>query len=165
MSVDVNGRRHVPAGVSDGGRFVATVRTEPAVSLESTSPAPGITEDDDDMFANGYCHVLAKALHERTGWPMVVVSDGPDGVVGWVHAGVRRPDGKILDVRGETDETWWVSNWGDVIDAYADDFDEFDGDLINGYDWTDDMDPEPADPAVVQRAAVVADLLLAHLHP
>jgi hypothetical protein len=134
---------------------------------------PPLSDADDDTFTGGYCHRLAQALHERTGWPQVVVSDGPDGQVGWVHAGVRTPSGEILDVRGLHTEDDWAEEWGAMVDAHGHDLPEdaeYDGDGVWVYPadqsgWT----PEEAWGApegglhegTEKRAAQVADLLIA----
>lgn len=134
---------------------------------------PPVTDADDDTFTGGYCHRLAQALHERTGWPQVVVSDGPEGPVGWVHAGVRTPSGQILDVRGLHDEEDWAEEWGATVDAYGLDMPEdaeFDSDDVWIYPadesgWTAENgwgEPEGGhSDATEKRAAQVADLLIA----
>ena len=48
------------------------------------------------MFLHGECYAFAIALSRGTGWPMVGFMQGD---VVW-HAGVRRPDGMLHDVRG-----------------------------------------------------------------
>jgi len=60
------------------------------------------------VFTEGWCWALAVALEARTGWPIVllVTSHGL-----WVHAGVRRPDGKVVDIEGPSDPETWVRKW------------------------------------------------------
>lgn len=70
-----------------------------------------LTEEDDERFTEGSCGELAKALHERTGWPIVLVADGTDGPAGWVHAAVQSPDGRVLDVMGWHDPDVWLGRW------------------------------------------------------
>lgn len=101
-----------------------------------TDPYPPIGEADEDTYTGSMCYQLANELHQATGWPVVVVGDGPQGSVGWVHAGVRRPDGKIVDVRGAHDEVEWIDQWAEWVDAYGEDEDDYDGDDVgvNGLD-------------------------------
>ena len=93
-------------------------------------PPAAITEQDVERFTEGACDALAFAIAERTGWPVVLCGDGPGGVMGWVHAAVRRPDGRILDVQGLWDESAWVSCWAEIADAYGNDLDGYDGDDV-----------------------------------
>jgi hypothetical protein len=55
-----------------------------------------------DVYAGGRCYELALALHETTGWPIVLLTDvavddwdGPS-----YHVAVRMPDGALLDILG-----------------------------------------------------------------
>lgn len=57
-----------------------------------------ITELDIIRFTEGDCHILARAIHLLTGWPMFSFDDGhgdPD-----LHAFVIAPSGKALDIEG-----------------------------------------------------------------
>jgi hypothetical protein len=120
------------------------------------------------MFTLKWCDVLAHALHERTGWPVVVVGDGRSG---WVHAGVRLPDEHILDVTGRHSATQWLDDWAVVMHEYGSDYrDQCDGfydpDDVDIYDWSEiDGDATvageevPAD--VLAAAALTSDHLLA----
>jgi hypothetical protein len=77
----------------------------------------GVVDDAaHDAFRTGQCHALALALHERTGWPLVVI--GPKeccydedcmdeetdstGACGCqvTHIAVQRPDGQVVDIDG-----------------------------------------------------------------
>lgn len=87
----------------------------------------GVGAHSREVFTNEHCAVLADALHARTGWPIVAMGDGPDGVVGWVHAGVLTPGGLIVDVDGLHEPADWAERWGDYVDSFGrDDLD---------YDW------------------------------
>jgi hypothetical protein len=75
-----------------------------------------IGEPEDEQvqrwFTRGACGGLALAMHERTGWPLVVIR--ADKIYGehttaaaptWVHLLVRHPSGMLLDIEGlKTDE-------------------------------------------------------------
>lgn len=70
------------------------------------------------VFNAGQCLALAIALSERTGWPLYLRVG--HGIIGRrrkacdyaIHAMVRKPDGKLLDVDGIRDEGDWVpSGW------------------------------------------------------
>jgi hypothetical protein len=171
MTIDVRGNVHAPAGVSTGGRFVSSQRAEPPVDLsERLEAAPDghmrLKDeylDDERLFTERYCEVLAKALHERTGWPIVVVSDGPDGVVGWLHAAVRRPDGMIVDIEGVHTADGWLERWGEWADAYGADYgDRYDPDMVDVHDYPPEPEgQEPPSPRVLERAGAAADRFLA----
>lgn len=53
------------------------------------------------QYLDGECYAFAIALHEGLGWPLIglIREDGPVPEEIW-HAGVRTPEGKLLDVRG-----------------------------------------------------------------
>ena len=54
-----------------------------------------------DYFSNGYCHELALELNRRTGWELwACVERSADFSSCGVHALVRLPDGRFLDVFG-----------------------------------------------------------------
>lgn len=174
MAMSSSDVARVPAGRPSGGEFAEHAKAASGVALAAPDEPqlpPGVTEDDEELFSYGQCHVLADELVNRTGWERVVVSDGPDGVVGWVHAGVRTPRGTIVDVRGEHDEMEWLDQWGEFADAYGRDFDdEYDGDSVAVYSatvhgWTDEGGghPEEPDPEVAMRAEQVAQLLMDHV--
>lgn len=166
-------RRQRP-GTPIGGEFAQEVRPyadtqllDPDVEPKPDLP-PGVTEDDDALFTRGQCHALADAISARTGWEVVVLSDGPDGVVGWVHAGVRTPNGTIVDVRGEHDELDWLDQWAEMVDSYGEKHDAYDGGNVAIYPatdhgWTRSGYSEPHDPQVWQRAQEVAQLVLDHV--
>lgn len=89
------------------GRFGSVERTETCLKLERDYE---VDEETIDTFTGGDCWRLAKELHERTGWPVLVVGDGKGN---WVHMGVRGPEGDFIDVYGastdaqETSEFAW----------------------------------------------------------
>lgn len=55
-----------------------------------------------EFFAHGYCVLLAVAMHERSGWPLVAfkrrMTDG--SIYPHAHMVVEAPDGKFLDIYG-----------------------------------------------------------------
>jgi len=58
--------------------------------------ATKISELDVEHFTRGDCHLLARAIHHRTGWPMHTFwKDVPGG-----HAFVITPSGWAFDVKG-----------------------------------------------------------------
>lgn len=64
--------------------------------------ADAFLEDMVHVYGGGRCYELALALHETTGWPMVLLTetevdrwDGPA-----YHVVVRMPDGALLDILG-----------------------------------------------------------------
>lgn len=74
-----------------------------------------------NIFSMGGCHILAVAIHDETGWPIVGVTD-PDNVFGdrlgggsCVHYCVKAPDGKLIDIDGaHTEEDLRDRFYGDV---------------------------------------------------
>lgn len=69
----------------------------------SFSLRPGVIDDEAlEFFQWGYCHLLACAIHEITGWPFAAV-EGISGRTGqwvWTHMGVLTPVGDFLDITG-----------------------------------------------------------------
>lgn len=95
-----------------------------------SSDDAGLPQPEQDRFTGGDCAALAAALHALTGWPIVLVGDGGDGHVGWVHAGVWTPASTVLDASGDHDPALWLENWGAVVDAYGADIDQYCGDDV-----------------------------------
>ena len=65
-------------------------------------------------FAHGNCAALALAVHDLTGWPLVIAARNanPDLLTDtWMHVLVQRPDGRYLDIQGahtpEDIESYW----------------------------------------------------------
>ena len=59
-----------------------------------------ISPDAEHAFTAGQCHALGLALHEATGWPIVV--DAPVPVIHqWGHVCVLHPDGDLVDIYGK----------------------------------------------------------------
>lgn len=48
---------------------------------------------------SGACGEIAWRIHERTGWPVVLLTSTGEG---WVHAAVALPDGTVLDGTGRS---------------------------------------------------------------
>lgn len=114
-------------------------------------PAALFGERDVQRFTEGDCHVLARALHLRTGWPIMAFVDKHDDQPD-LHAFVLMPDGRALDVQGAVSmqafkRRWKRSevaefNWKTLRSAFA-------SPAFGRYSY--------------QRAGVVAERLLAHL--
>lgn len=69
-------------------------------------------------FTQGQCHAFALAVHELTGWPVYVSGvdgmfsiQGDDPMKDGNHAFVVRPDGMVVDIRGEMPLDDFVANW------------------------------------------------------
>ncbi len=67
-----------------------------------------------DLFRMHDCEVLADALADVTGWPVVLISDSNGG---WCHAGVASPSGQVLDVDGGHDRDEWLEAWAGFMDG------------------------------------------------
>jgi hypothetical protein len=68
-----------------------------------------ITPDDVHRFTQGDCHIFARALNKATGWPIHTFRSwgGTD-----MHAFVRAPDGRCVDIQGFTRVTAFKCRWG-----------------------------------------------------
>lgn len=78
-------------------------------------------------FSQGQCHALALVLREESGWDLVAI-EGADGTI--QHVCVRRPDGKLVDVRGAHQPETLVAA-GRVLDVDQ----AFVGDLVANHGW------------------------------
>jgi hypothetical protein len=85
-----------------------------------------------NVFMTGGCHILAVAIHDETGWPIIGITDKHNvfgdqiGGGSCVHWCVKTPNGKLLDILGAHDPQ-------DVIDNYYGDVDEDeDGEPVAG---------------------------------
>lgn len=97
--------------------LTALTYTKPSstsVGAASVQELDGFTAVE-DVFEAGYCHALALAVHERTGWP--VVGLGERSFSDSSHYLVRRPDGMLVDVRGVRAEADVLQQW-DGGDGY-----------------------------------------------
>lgn len=107
-------------GVEARGVSVSHRASSPRCTHFPMTPDPRLTARDRVRFTCGDCHYLARALHLRTDWPLCAFDHGgPD-----LHAFVRMPDGRYLDVEGprtraalrkrwETDEPIGEFAWSD----------------------------------------------------
>lgn len=138
-----------------------------AAGVAAAAGWAGVTPRDREVFTTADCMVLANALHTRTGWRIVGVGDGPDGVIGSLHAGVVTPGGLIVDVEGLHEPADWVDRWGAYVDSYGRDELEYDSESVWVYDaaafgWegpgTRFGPQEP--PASMARADAVAGLIM-----
>ena len=102
-----------------------------------------ITENDEAMFTRGGCLVLADLISEATGWPVcsLTTEDEPDGPD--IHAFVRTPDGKYLDIEGVHTEEEMLDRWvrWDPISIEEYDLSQFDYSWAQrGESWTRDYE-------------------------
>lgn len=82
-----------------------------------------------DRYTLGDCYLLAHAVAEKKGWGVVVVGSYDDSdpdfvmVEEIIHAYARRPDGRLVDVRGvhefEAAEELAYGAWGAPLHTYA----------------------------------------------
>lgn len=88
-----------------------------------------ITPDDEYQFTHGGCLVLAKMISEQTGWPLCALLTRYYGEEPDIHAFVRTPDGRYLDVEGLHDEAAMLAEYSQwqpcgIGEFYPEDFDE-----------------------------------------
>lgn len=71
----------------------------------------GITREDIKTFTTGDCYILAETISEQTGWPECAFATDwfPQGSV---HAFVKCPDGKYLDIEGRHSRVELEDRWG-----------------------------------------------------
>lgn len=67
-------------------------------------------EPDVRRFTEGDCHYLARALQKLTGWP-IYAFDSNYHDEGDLHAFVKTPDGRILDIEGLHTVAEFMENW------------------------------------------------------
>jgi hypothetical protein len=65
---------------------------------------------DHTRFTEGDCHILARAIHDATGWPMATFTARDDRPTD--HAFVQMPDGRYLDIEGVKSYRDMVKVWG-----------------------------------------------------
>jgi hypothetical protein len=84
--------------------------------LTTVTLTPGVIDDDVvEVFAYGYCYLLACVLHEISGWPFGFVETYHPSSGQWqlAHACVIAPDGRLVDVGGRWDFS------GELIDRHG----------------------------------------------
>ncbi len=88
------------------------------------SLTPGvINETALHVFTLGGCDALAIAIHDKTGWPIIAITDAHNvygdraGGGSAMHWMVKHPNGKFLDIDGIHDPEAIVEQY----DGYADD--------------------------------------------
>lgn len=128
----------------------------------------GVSTRDREVFVTAHSAALADALHARTGWPIVAFGDGPDGPVGWVHAGVLTPGGLLVDAAGLHEPADWVDQWGQFTDSCGADEPDYDWDAVWTYNATAfgwggagvRFNSDPRDAQLEARAGAVASAIL-----
>jgi len=110
-----------------------------------------ITEKDIRTFASGDCHVLARKVHEITGWPICAfwLEEKPNE-----HAFVLAPTGHAVDIQGvhplvELGKDWLEDDEAEICEVT---FDEL---LEHGW-------PEGCDVAAPRRAEQLAPHVIAN---
>lgn len=114
-------------------------------------------EDPDvrETFTRGQCHSLAFALHELTGWPIVLMGEVWEGGSSWHHAVVRHPDGGYVDVYGR-----WLENPEGYDDEEVYEAADPD-DALNFIEWScDEPDPVAARPFAEAVLAYIGERTL-----
>jgi len=77
-----------------------------AADYAAHDPVTWPAESRERLYLSGYCHVLALALHDLSGFPIVLLRDrrmkGRDGAAGVLHVFVEAPDSCCYDIDGLT---------------------------------------------------------------
>lgn len=63
-------------------------------------PSTGLTGKKLERYLYGDCCLLAMAVNELTGWPIVQIDEGDEFDPDVRHVLVRMPDGRLLDAAG-----------------------------------------------------------------
>lgn len=94
-----------------------------SMNIKPEDLTPGVLNPvAENAFLYGGCAALAIAIHDETGWPIVMVTDSHnvfDGEAGGgsaLHWVVRRPDGLYLDVLGSHTEEELLEEYGAEAD-------------------------------------------------
>lgn len=83
-----------------------------------------ITPEMERYYTRGACPYLAIALHERTGWPLAIMTDADSEPESWgglkkypmiAHVFVITPSGLALDIRGERPIERLKEEWYDLV--------------------------------------------------
>jgi hypothetical protein len=82
-----------------------------ATSAASKQHGPRFSTATIDYFTQGLCHELALEINRRTDWPLWACIEDDGFERRGVHALVRLPDGRFLDVRGLQDKDEVRSHW------------------------------------------------------
>jgi hypothetical protein len=112
------------------------------------------TELDEERFTCGDCHYLARALHLLTGWPIVAFQDSwgrPD-----VHAMVKMPNGKLLDIYGPQSVRTARRHWCHFRRARGRPIKEFSWSIFREEGWNSPSYGE----YTYRRAKIIAQRLL-----
>jgi len=123
----MNNQPRKPKGTPVGGQFDRTLGGGAAVaSLDEFAARPydgertcawssKIPNREIRLFTEGSCAELASALHQKTGFPPVVIKDinqYAEAEDAWKHCGIKLPDGRIADVEGiHASEAEWMERW------------------------------------------------------
>lgn len=91
----------------------------PLMHGRQTAVTPGVLDENaQDTFTHGQCHALAKAIHQRTGWPIAIIATATctqdydvceqDRYTStcpcqFQHTVTVLPDGRLLDITGVFD--------------------------------------------------------------
>ena len=89
--------------------------TEPNDTRSALIPDAYATAEE--VWEDGYDHVLALALHEQTGWPIVGLEAKSGGYTD--HYMVRRPDGMLVDAKGARTQDDVLEEWAEGTDFYS----------------------------------------------
>ena len=106
-------------GTGGGAALDATATDDNVGQSDRDAVSVAIPEGFDsveDVFDYGYCHALALALHEQTGWPVVGLRC-PEGYA--EHYLVRRPDGLLVDAHGARTDAAVLTQWSGDSGYYS----------------------------------------------
>ncbi|MEV4753007.1 hypothetical protein AB0K21_42250 [Streptosporangium sp. NPDC049248] len=128
---------------------------------------PGVIDDAAvELYGYSQCHLLGRAMHKRSGWPIALVelAEPPHR---WVHVGVFTPAGRVLDIHGVRTVDQVVADHDQEHDLQVhvrhihtlDDLFTLIG--IGEEHWQAGSDETDTPPLAVELAGVFADVLLA----
>lgn len=133
---------------------------------ESYLPQGEIGERAVELYTQGLCWYLAWVLHERTGWPIVVVADSHPRYINWCHMLVERPDGLLVDIHGAQSRKRVLRHWrGECDDPPSAHLKHMGQERweVEEFDQVLGADPRSVLPAHAQLTERVADVVLAEM--
>lgn len=96
---------------------------------------PGVIDAESvRAFMTAQCHALALEIHDRTGWPLVGLTD-EFGEVG--HVMIRTPSGRLLDITG----AWDADDLLDENTSLFYDVEDLAADEVRGFGSADEWAP------------------------
>ncbi len=100
-------------------------------------------------FTEGDCHILARAIHDVTGWKIATFGFEHRGkITPDAHAFIEMPDGRYLDIEGIRTHNEMLNHWTHDMIITWDSWEDF---VKHGEGWEGTW--WPSSPKVAERTA------------